>query len=365
MAQHEEKVHNTQSLLRVLTFFVTYRCNARCRTCFYWREMNNPTKEELTCEEIEKIARSMPAFPHLLLSGGEPLLRPDLEDIIRIFCTYNAISTVDLPSNGLLPERMAHFVRSFIIDHPEMLLTTGVSLDGLEKTHDAMRGVEGNYKKAFETIEAVNRVRYQMAADDNSVEPRLHLYTITVLTTDNIKEIPRLVEVVLTEADVDGMMFELVRGNPRDPEISPPSVSEFDKIVELSLKINHQLFLKRCSKQETSVRLAYLKEMYRLQRLVLEGNKLPLLCQAGLRLAVLEPNGDVRLCELLEPVGNIRDYDYDFPRLWNDTAASQMRQMIKTTRCSCTHCVNLGHSIDYNTLSHLRRKWNQWVSMKG
>ncbi len=48
--------------------FVTSRCNAFCRTCFYHAELNQPG--DLTFEQIEKVSRTMPGITDLWLSGG-------------------------------------------------------------------------------------------------------------------------------------------------------------------------------------------------------------------------------------------------------------------------------------------------------
>ena len=66
-----------------MIFFVTSVCNAKCRTCFYWEELNQ--RGDLTLDEIRKLAFSMPPFTDLWLSGGEPMLRRELTDIIHLF----------------------------------------------------------------------------------------------------------------------------------------------------------------------------------------------------------------------------------------------------------------------------------------
>ena len=89
-----------------LIFFVTGQCNARCHHCFYWNNLG-ADHVGLSLEKIEKTARSMPPFRTLLLSGGEPTLRKDLPQLIDIFRRHNGIETVDIPTNGLLPDRIA------------------------------------------------------------------------------------------------------------------------------------------------------------------------------------------------------------------------------------------------------------------
>ena len=56
-----------------VTFFVTNRCNCKCKHCFFWKELNN-LKNELTLDEIKKISMSMGKFSVLSLTGGEPSL---------------------------------------------------------------------------------------------------------------------------------------------------------------------------------------------------------------------------------------------------------------------------------------------------
>jgi organic radical activating enzyme len=103
--------------LGTVIFFVTSICNAKCRTCFYWEELNQ--RGDMTWDEIRKLAFSMPAFSDLWLSGGEPMLRRELTDIIHLFHTHNGVRWVNLPTNGLLPERTAEWTARISEENPE------------------------------------------------------------------------------------------------------------------------------------------------------------------------------------------------------------------------------------------------------
>ena len=75
---------------KVLTFFITKRCNARCKHCFYWKELNNLKKEEMTLSQIKTFVKSLKhPLASVLLTGGEPFLREDLLQICQIFEKYN------------------------------------------------------------------------------------------------------------------------------------------------------------------------------------------------------------------------------------------------------------------------------------
>src|SRR5574341_1302680 len=90
--------------LRSLFLFVTSRCNSLCRTCFYFDKLNS--RDDLSFEEIERISATAPTFERLWISGGEPFLRDELAEILGMFARRNHVRNVNLPTNGLLPERI-------------------------------------------------------------------------------------------------------------------------------------------------------------------------------------------------------------------------------------------------------------------
>jgi MoaA/NifB/PqqE/SkfB family radical SAM enzyme len=87
---------------KILTFFVTNRCNAKCSHCFNWK--TQPTSE-LTLDEIKKIDFSL--FDSVSITGGEPTLRVDLADL----CSQLAKNKIYLNTNGLMPERIGEVIQ--------------------------------------------------------------------------------------------------------------------------------------------------------------------------------------------------------------------------------------------------------------
>ena len=125
-----------------LIFFVTYKCNFRCHTCFYVPTMNNKTDcadKELTLEEIRKASSYIGILNKLLLSGGEPFLRDDLPEICRIFYLQNKVRNIHLPTNGFYPEKILSGTNRILEECPELKLTIGLPLDGLKETHDCLK----------------------------------------------------------------------------------------------------------------------------------------------------------------------------------------------------------------------------------
>ena len=87
--------------------FVTSACNAKCRTCFYWQELNH--QGDLTWDELQNLSRTMPRFTDSGSQAGSPCCGINS----RRSCTFyvnNDIRWVNLPTNGLLPERTAEWI---------------------------------------------------------------------------------------------------------------------------------------------------------------------------------------------------------------------------------------------------------------
>src|SRR5947209_16982523 len=87
-----------------LFLFVTSRCNSLCRTCFYFDKLNST--DDLTVEQIGRISETAPLFRKLWISGGEPFLRAELAEIVAMFVRRNGVRNVNLPTNGLLPDKI-------------------------------------------------------------------------------------------------------------------------------------------------------------------------------------------------------------------------------------------------------------------
>ena len=81
-----------------------------------------------------------------------------------------------------------------------------------------------------------------------------------------------------------------------------------------------------------------------------ENKKFILPCRAGTLMAVMYENGDIYPCELLnrQLIGNIRDYDYDFKKLWSSDKAKNTYKLINNTKCYCTHECFLRFNLLYN-----------------
>lgn len=125
-------------------FNVTNRCNLRCKHCYagYFRRS---IKDEMSTEQIKEAISGLKKIgcQRINFCGGEPLLRPDIEELIGF--TKELGLSVDLTSNGILvPQKL---------DKIKKIKCLTISLDGKSQHHDILRG-KGSAQKALKAIKA-------------------------------------------------------------------------------------------------------------------------------------------------------------------------------------------------------------------
>jgi molybdenum cofactor biosynthesis enzyme MoaA len=174
--------------------------------CFYADDMAQK-QPDLTFEEIKKISETAGEFKRLWLSGGEPTLREDLPEIIEMFYRNNHITDVNLPSNGILGDRIVDWIKQIRQNCPDCNISISISLDGFGATHDTQRGVESFYKAAS-TLKKI---------DDNFKDDGHVLKNIgTVITKYNVQEVLDFVAWVYGRFNVSTHTIEAARGNTRE-----------------------------------------------------------------------------------------------------------------------------------------------------
>ena len=332
--------------LGTVIFFVTSLCNAKCRTCFYWEELNQ--RGDLTWDEIRKLALSMPRFSDLWLSGGEPMLRRELTDIIHLFHTQNGVRWVNLPTNGLLPERTAEWVARICEENPELHLDLNIAMDGLHEMQDSIRAVPGNFAKTLQTIEAIQACRAKY--------PLLRVNINTVICSENFDQIMGIAEFVKTNCAVDGHYFNIIRGEAKDAtlmEIPTHRLAALYKDIQTVYDYYAEQVLGRRTGVARKIAQVYyhgtlaLHNKIQLENIV-EPHPWPMPCTAGDTSIVIDFNGDVRSCELRGKLANLREYDCDFDRFWQDQSRKEELGAIVQDQCWCTHVCFIHDSLRHS-----------------
>lgn len=323
-----------------LTFFITSRCNLKCQHCFYWKELNSDYSHELTVEEIEKIAKSLPRLLVLSLTGGEPFVREDVGEIYAIFARHTRPHIITISTNGFYKDRMHFLIPKMLTDFPNTNLIIYLSIDGPEKIHDEIRG-EGAYKNAVDALEMMQPLRKTFKN-----------FSISISMTSNRINEDYLQKTFQEFADsklADNVNIAFVRGNPRNPIIGEATVSKYRELVQLKMETIYKNKLKYPNLFMS--KLLYLKDCctYKIVEEILENDSYILPCMAGSLMGILYANGNIQPCEMLDSalMGNIRDFNYNLPQLWVSPQARAVREQIKNG-CYCTFECAMSSSILFN-----------------
>jgi len=162
----------------VVVWNTTRRCNLKCRHC-YSESQNKMYDGEMSTVEAVSFIDGLADFgvPVLLFSGGEPIMRPDLFELVA-HARSRQIRAVISTNGTLINDSVALKL------HDAGLSYVGVSLDGLSARHDEFRGVQGAFDRALQSIRACR---------DAGVKVGLR-FTITRENADQIPGIFELIE---------------------------------------------------------------------------------------------------------------------------------------------------------------------------
>jgi len=320
-----------------LTFSVTNLCQSRCRTCGIWKlYRDNPAKrdEELGIDEIEKVFRSLGHVYIFNISGGEPFLRPDLPQIIRLACRYLTPSIIHIPTNAiavdLVEQKTLEILRIIYDIDPSIQLTVKPSLDHIGERHDEIRGVKGNFEKVMTLFRKLKSLQTGFS--------NLHVELGTVISSWNVNNIEEISGFV-AGLGPDSYRNEIAEQrsemfNREDPVT--PGPEEYRKAVDLFIrqmqaKKKNKVFFQRLN---NAFRLVY----YDLAVRIMKERRQIIPCYASISNAHMTPYGDIWPCCTLGyemSMGNVREHDYNFKALWNSARANDVRSHIRHGNCHC------------------------------
>jgi len=320
-----------------LTYSVTAACQSRCKTCGIGHMyMTHPERadDDLKTGEIEKIFKTMKPVYFFNISGGEPFLREDLPQIVELACEYLKPRVIHTPTNAIMPDRIEAHTRAILEIvkkyDASVPFTVKPSIDGVGELHDEIRGVRGNFERLLETIDRLKRVEREYE--------NFHLELGTVVSNFNIDYLDEIEDFVHS-LGVESYRNEVAEQrteffNLGDP-ITPDAATYRRLMKDFSKKIEANIRGKKSLARTTeALRLVY----YDIAGRILEKKIQVIPCYAGVSNAHVNYDGGVWPCCVLgydKQMGNLREYDYDFQKLWRSERAREIRQFIKDKNCSC------------------------------
>jgi MoaA/NifB/PqqE/SkfB family radical SAM enzyme len=320
-----------------LTFSVTAACQSKCKTCNIGLKYQQDTKrkeKDLRLDEIEKIFKNLGPIYLFNISGGEPFLRKDLPEIIRLACKYLKPKIIHIPTNAIASEKIRDMTMQSleIINRYDSKVPFSVkpSIDGVGKIHDEIRGVNGNFKQLEKTISYLKEVEKKY--------PSFHLELGTVISNFNIDSLSEIEDYVHS-LGVQSYRNEIAEQRAEffnfDDPITPDAETYQRLIHGFTAKIKENVGKKRkLAKIAESFRLVY----YDLVVRILRENRQVIPCYAGISNVHINYDGEIWPCCVLgysHPMGSLRDEDYDFRKVWHSGQADRVRGYIKDGNCAC------------------------------
>jgi MoaA/NifB/PqqE/SkfB family radical SAM enzyme len=301
----------------------------KCVHCFYWKDLNS-CKNELNLEEIERISRSLPDLFFLRLTGGEPFLREDLYQIIRLFHENSSVDRIGISTNGFATSEIIGITDQVVNSLKKLSFEVGISIDNLYEKHDNIRSCPGAFGKAMDTYDRLVKIREK--------NTNLNIGFLVTVMQDNQYDLNKIFQ-YLQPKKPDSIGVNIVRGRPKDISQLNIDIEKYDEFRHFINRYNFSNY----SNHSLSEKMRLIKTITSQDTIIdtVRSRKARFTCLAGEKIAVLYSGGDVSACELLDSVvgniGNIRDYNCDFQRLWRTNKRREITRGIKKSECFCTH----------------------------
>jgi len=318
-----------------ITVSITNLCNSRCRTCFIWklyRDHSELREKEFKIWEFERIFESIGKKPvWFTLSGGEPYLRHDLEEICTAIYEYCSPYIITIPTNALAPTLVEAKTKKILERCNDAKLVVNLSLDGVGEKHDEIRGIIGNFSQFIDAFHRLRNLKKEF--------PNLNIGVHSVISKYNISHILQLYEFV-RQLDPDSYISEVAEERTElfnlNCDITPDLNLYNETIDVISEKIKKDYLKTKglIPKFIQAFRVVYYQKVT--QGDWTHGQVIP--CYAGYASCHITPYGDVWPCCVLgydKPMGNLREVNYRFKKVWFSKKADDARNYIKAKKCAC------------------------------
>ena len=313
--------HDMNELL-LLAVNLTRRCNLACAHCYLdAATLKHGTADELTTGEVrgllDDVARCGEG-PMVILTGGEPLMRRDLEEIIAYGASQGLAMVVGTNGTMLTTRRVGTLKEAGV-------LGLGISVDSLNPArHDSFRGREGAWAKTMAGIEACRR---------RDLSFQIHFS----ITQQNVHELWSMIEFARSAgARVLNVFFLICTG--RGESVTDLTPQRYEKVLRQLIDAQEQyrelIIRPRCAPHFK--RIAHQRRpdspMNRISGRDGDG------CIAGIHYCRVTPKGAVTACPYIpDEVGNIRLQPFE--HIWNTSPVfQQLREPVLRGVCgSCEY----------------------------
>ncbi|MBA3005460.1 MAG: radical SAM protein [Proteobacteria bacterium] len=283
---------------------VTYRCNAKCYMCNTWQ---HPSKkeEEYGPELVDKLPEGL---DFINITGGEPFLRQDIEEIVEKALTKT--KRLVISSNGYFTDRVIKLFERF-----GNRVGIRISIEGLPAANDELRGIKDGFDHGLRTLTTlqgmgISDIGFGMTVSDRNADDMIELYRLA-----NAMGLE-----FATATTHNSFYFHTTENKYKDKD---KVARTFENIAVEMLKTN---------KPKNWFRAYFNMGLARKVR----GQKRALPCEVGTDMFFVDPFGNVLPCNgSPEPMimGNLHEQSFD--KIWQGPKAEEIRQQVKECPQQC------------------------------
>lgn len=303
---------------------VTSACNARCMHCSVSKTRGYT---DLSAEKWRTIIDSIANLNvfSVLFTGGEPLLRKDLEELVKVCAAQKIITGISTNGYLLSDERIDSLVSAG---------ATGfaISLDGIDaQTHDTFRGLKGLYDKVITSIKTL-------------VDKKVEIGVLVTITKMNVTQIPDIIQLLdrMGVPQISLLRFKMTGKAKENPWLNPDPadyISLLKKVYTIQKELDNALMLypdvpmKFFEKSISSEFYEQLKKEGRVE-----------VCGAGIISLTISSNGDIKPCDVSGDtrLGNITQVP--LKEVWDTSdVLKRLRTLKKKDYTPCSQCI-LNHT---------------------
>lgn len=283
---------------------VTYRCNAKCYMCRTWK---NPSKrgEEFAPELVDKLPNGL---NFINITGGEPFLREDIEDIIK--SALKKTKRLVISSNGYFTDRIVEIFQIL-----KNKIGIRISMEGLPAANDELRGIKNGFDHGLRTLTilhsmGIKDIGFGITVSDRNVDDMIELYRLA-----------NAMKIEFATATVHNSFYFHTNENRY---VNKEKVGQaFENIAIELLKTNKP---KNWFRAYFNMGLA---------NKVLGKNR-PLPCEVGTDTFFVDPGGYILPCNGSEHpmiMGNLNEQNFD--DIWESEQAQKVRKMVNVCDKQC------------------------------
>lgn len=316
----------------LLNILVTSVCDMRCTHCFFTEELDDKPRKKLQMKthELARISETLGGnLGVLIIAGGEPFTRRDLPAIVRAFYENNKLESVYLMSNGQIQKRIIPDVTQILEECPNLNVAVALGIDGMKEDHEKIRQKPGSWDIAIDTARKLQEIKREV--------PRLDVQTCTCFMNSNQDRIFDWYNFLKYDLKPDKINVNYIRppsADPRELDIDLERYGRLGRLIDDDSR--HAAVKNNYSGDAGFFKAAIDIYMHELIARTEKEKKAQLTCYAGTAGAVIYDEGTISSCENLSAIGNLRDVDWDFQKIWNSPAMAARRKHA-ADGCFCTH----------------------------